>query len=236
MLLRELPCSDREHMTRYNMNSLACTPCLSPVRHDNWLYSTPRWKPWCQMKVADVFDPYWDAAWVVWDEEEQERTARGNASIPALPDPYWDAAWEVLNQEEQEKSAREKARILAWKAIYETTPWDLFDWEPQVQWAAHVQADDGMTSQLSKQEAQGKAYRIQHETTRTHPWLNGRPIGMQYQAETLDVDSQPALDQIAPPPSTFSTDLSDFLLKPEVIRLLDMLTPTLSRLHESGCH
>ncbi|KAK0455315.1 uncharacterized protein EV420DRAFT_1481551 [Desarmillaria tabescens] len=186
--------------------------------------------------VADVFDQYWDAAWVVWDEEEQERTARGQASIPALPDPYCDAAWEVLDQEEQERSAGEKARILAWKVTYETTPWDLFDWEPKVQWAAHVQADDGMTSQLSKQEGQGKAYRIQHETARTHPCLNGRPIGTQYQAETPDMDSQSALDEIAPPPSTFSTDLSDFLSKPEVIRLLDMLTPTLSRLRESGCH
>ncbi|KAK0231671.1 hypothetical protein EDD85DRAFT_793338 [Armillaria nabsnona] len=90
----------------------------------------------------------------------------------------------------------------------------LFDWVPAVRWQSQVHADDGTISPLSATEGYGKQYRMRGRTSRRSEALDRQHIANS-------------------PPVITSVPVSQPLSTTEVISLLEMLGPTLSRLRSS---
>ncbi|PBL01560.1 hypothetical protein ARMGADRAFT_1023026 [Armillaria gallica] len=94
----------------------------------------------------------------------------------------------------------------------------LFDWISTVQWKPQVNADDGSTLPLSATEGNGKKYRLRRRMSSTTSESRSEPPDPQHDAQSTPLDISVAASQP---------------LSPEVISLLEMLAPTLSRLQSS---
>ncbi|SJL14272.1 uncharacterized protein ARMOST_17728 [Armillaria ostoyae] len=116
----------------------------------------------------------------------------------------------------------------------------LFDWVSTVQWKPQVNTDDGSTLPLSATEGNGKKYRLHGWTSSTTSESRSEPpVCALPPPLPIDSDTEERTAPIQDPQHDAQSTPLDISaaasqpLSPEVISLLEMLAPTLSRLQSS---